>query len=204
MSDQFKHLAPLSWLVGLVACSQATVTSAPPPVAGLWHPAAVRPGQALVLDARTTAVGAGTAADPGLAGTHIVNFRFEVATFAAVEQALPQLTWTFAQPGHYAIRLQVRDDLGRESAVVSAVDVVADLGDACTGTDAPACASGVCAAAQCAALVCAGPAACPKVLAGHALVCSQGACVPPAMATETDASVGGDDVGVVGSGDTSP
>ena len=100
MSDQVKHLAQLAGLLGLIACSQTTVTSAPPPVAGLLHPAAVRPGQPIVFDARTTAVGAATAGDPGLAGTRIVNFRYEVATFAAVEQALPELTWTFAQPGH--------------------------------------------------------------------------------------------------------
>ena len=172
----------------------------PPPIAGLWHPAAVRPGQEVVLDASTTAIRQAPLGDPGIAGNRIVLFRFEIATFAAVERPVPSLAWTFADPGHYALRLVVTDDLGRQAAVDSAIDVVADLADACTGAVADACESGACAAGQCATFACAGNPACPA-LGGGVLTCNRGFCTLAAAPSLTDDAYGGDDVSTVGAAD---
>lgn len=196
------HLRQAILVLALLTCSCSKTSTAdlPPPLAGLWLPAAVRPGQAVVLDASSTAVATAPADDPGASGTRVTLFRFEIATFAAVERQVPNLSWTFPDPGHYALRLVVTDDLGRQSSVDSAIDVVSDLADACTGTVADACASGACASGQCAAFACAGDPACPS-LNGHALVCDQGACViTPAIGSPDDA-YGGDDVGAIGAAD---
>lgn len=197
MKLNHRHILP--FLV-LAACSKTSALDVPPPVAGLWHPSAVRPGQEVVLDASATAVGQAPSDDPGAAGTRVTRFRFEVATFAAVERQVPNLAWTFAAPGHYALRLVVTDDLGRQSSVTSAIDVVADLADACTGTIADACASGACAAGQCAAFACAGDPACPAI-AGHALACDRGVCSLAPVATASADAWSGDDVATIGAGD---
>lgn len=194
-------------LVGLallVGCSETATPTSPPPIAGFWHPAAVRPGQVLVFDASTSAVAKAPDSDPGRGGTRIVQFRFEVATFPAVEQQQPQLSWTFASPGHYAVRLVVQDDLGRVSEATSAVDVVADLAESCTGSAVDTCSTGICTASQCAALVCAGAEACPTLVAGQALGCSRGACVPVGAVNDAPGLVTGDDVGEVPGVDALP
>jgi hypothetical protein len=184
----------------VAGCAQGKSADMPVPIAGLWHPAAVRLGEAVVLDASSTAIGKAPADDPGIAGSHVTLYRFEIATFAAVEQHVPNLLWSFTDPGHYAVRLVVTDDLGRASAVESAIDVVRDLADACTGTIADACESGACAAGQCATFACAGDPACSP-LNGRALTCDHGACVVSASAGTADDAYGGDDVGAIGAAD---
>ncbi len=184
----------------LVGCAKTSTTEPPPPIAGLWHPVAVRPGQEILLDASTTAIAKAPESDPGLAGTRIMGFRFEIATYPAVNRQLPTLPWTFTQPGHYAVRLVVTDDLGRQSSVESAIDVVADLAESCTGTAGDACYSGVCAASQCATFACAGDPACPAV-GGHALWCDRGVCGLSPAPSATDDAYGGDDVSTIGAAD---
>lgn len=194
------RLHPILLLMALGACAKTSSVEIAPPLAGLWHPAAVRPGQEVVLDASPTAIAKAPDSDPGAAGTHAVSFRFEVATFPAVERTLPTLPWTFSQPGHYALRLVVTDDAGRQSSVVSAIDVVADLADACTGTADASCPTGLCAAGQCATFACAGAPACPGS-GGQPMACDRGFCTLAPLATATDDAFGGDDVGSVGAAD---
>lgn len=183
------------------ACSQPTTALMPPPLAGLWHPAAVRPGQSVVLDASTTAIGAPPADDPGIGGSRVTSYHFEIATFPAVDSAYPSLAWSFPDPGHYALRLVVTDDLGRQSSVDSSIDVVTDLADACTGTIADGCASGACAAGQCATFACAGDQACP-VVNGRALVCDASVCAITTATLLSGDVYGGDDVGVIAAPDS--
>lgn len=194
------HVWQTFLLLSLTAsgCAKTLPTSdMPPPIAGLWHPAAVRPGQEVVLDASTTAIRQAPLGDPGIGGNRIVLFRFEIATFPGVERYVPSLPWTFTQPGHYALRLTVTDDLGRQGSVDSAIDVVADLAEACTGTVADVCPSGACAGGQCAAFACAGDPACPT-LAGHALSCNRGVCDLAPAPSMTDDAYGGGDVPTIG------
>ncbi len=192
---------PIVLLLLLVAgCAKTSANQTPPPIAGLWHPAAVRLGQEVVLDASSTAIGKAPDSDPGIAGTRVTGFRFEIATFAAVDRSGPTLAWTFFAPGHYALRLVVTDDLGRQSSVDSAIDVVADLADACTGTIADACSAGVCASGQCATFACAGDPACPA-FNGHALTCDRGTCSLSPAPSATDDAYSGDDVPLIGPAD---
>ncbi len=198
MKVNLLHPLLLAVLVG--ACSTPATNTLPPPVAGLWHPAAVRVGQQVVFDASTTAAASAPASDPGAPGARVTGFRFEIATFPAIDQALPTLAWTFGAAGHYALRLVVTDDLGRQSSADSAIDVVPDLADACTGTTAPACASGACASGQCANFACAGDPACPA-LGGQSLTCDRGVCdMSGAVTTSVDA-YGGEDVPTVNAAD---
>jgi hypothetical protein len=190
----------LGFLALTLGCAQGKSAEMPVPIAGLWHPAAARPGEVVVFDASSTAIGKPPSDDPGIGGARVTSYRFEIATFAAVERYVPNLSWTFADPGHYAVRLVVADDLGRESAVESAIDVVRDLADACTGTIAEACASGACTSGQCATFACAGAPAC-STLNGRALTCDKGLCVVSAPATATEDAYGGGDVGAVGAAD---
>lgn len=201
MESSLQKLLKFFLTLLVISCSHTATETPPPPIAGLWHPAAVRLGQPVTLNAGTTAIGQAPVTDPGEPGTRVTHFRFEIATFPAVDQALPTLDWTFAQAGHFALRVVVTDDLGRTSSADSAIDVVANLAEACTGATAEACASGVCAAGQCAAFACAGAPACPPGVAGRALTCDRGMCaVNPAAASPEDA-FGGDDVAPVGPAD---
>ena len=194
---------PVVLVVLACSCSKAATPTLPPPIAGFWHPSAARVGEPVVFDASTTAVAQAPADDPGAAGARVTGFRFEIATFPAVDQALPTLSWTFNGAGHYALRLVVTDDAGRQSSVDSAIDIVADLADACTGASAPACGSGVCASGQCATFACAGDPACPA-LSGQTLACSDAACAVSAAPTPTDDAYGGDDVPTLGAADAQP
>lgn len=170
-----RPLLPLTLgLLTIAACDDGASPAVPLPIAGLLHPEVARVGEAVTLDASTSAV---AQVQPGKPGGRLVRFRFLVADgSAAVESGEPRLVHAFSSPGSYAVQVTVVDDLGREAKVGSRVEVVSDYQAVCGATAQNDCPSGLCSGEACAVLACGGAPACPGS-GGVPLVCQAGVCV---------------------------